>query len=207
MLQIRMPYKPVQEDATLNLKLSPETQYEIGLKYYNGEGVTQDFRKAAKCFRLAADKGFPDAQNRLGTMYQYGRGVHRLPTEAVKWYRLAADQGNADAQNRLGTMYQYGRGVHRLPTEAVKWYRLAADQGNADAQNNLGVMYSNGRVRQNYDEAVKWYNRLLNKAIEMLKSIWAIGMQKAEVLPKTTMKLLNGIALQQTRGTPMLKSI
>ena len=152
----QMPYKPVQEDATLNLKLSPETQYEIGLKYYNGEGVSQDFRKAAKCFRLAADQGFPAAQRNLGDMYANGRGIRQNYAEAVKWYRLAADQGNADAQRNLGVMYQYGR-VRRNYAEAVKWYRLAADQGNADAQNNLGVMYSNGRVRRNYAEAVKWY--------------------------------------------------
>ncbi len=57
--------------------------------YTNGEGVTQDYQKALKWYRLAAEQGHADAQNNLGVMYSYGDGVPQDYQEALKtdcWY-------------------------------------------------------------------------------------------------------------------------
>ena len=42
------------------------SQYNIGLLYYNGRGVLQDYKEAAKWYQLAAAQGDADAQNNLG---------------------------------------------------------------------------------------------------------------------------------------------
>ena len=142
------------------LVFSPSAQalHKEGQKYYRGEGVTQDYTKAVKMFRLAADQGYPDAQNNLGLCYARGEGVTQDYSEAVKWYRLAADQGYPKAQNNLGFCYDRGLCVAQDYSEAIKWFRLAADQGYPDAQDNLGLYYKNGLgVAQDYSEAVKWY--------------------------------------------------
>ena len=78
-------------------------QYNLGIMYYNGQGVPQDYAEAVKWYRLAADQGDAYAQYNLGVMYDNGEGVPQDYKEAVKWYRLAAEQGHAKAQYNLGS--------------------------------------------------------------------------------------------------------
>ena len=87
------------------------SQYRLGLRYYNGEGVAKDFSEAAKWFRKAAERGFAKAQGYLGRCYFRGEGVTQDFSEAVKWSRKAADQGDSPGQNNLGSCYHEGQGV------------------------------------------------------------------------------------------------
>ena len=114
-----------------------ETLYNIGLRYYNGDRVAQDYAKAVDCFRQAAEQGYAAAQNNLGIFYEYGLGVTKDYAQAVSWYRKAAEQGHATAQNNLGYCYQHGQGVTKDYTQAVNWYRKAAEQGHATAKTAL----------------------------------------------------------------------
>ena len=137
---------------------TPVAQFNLGVMYANGTGVSQSYTEAVPWYRLAADKGHAKGQVNLGCMYEDGAGVPQDYTEAVRWYRLAADQGLAIGQCNLGLMYEQGTGVPRDYTEAARWYRLAADQGHAGGQFNLGVMYKHGNgVAQDHAEAVRLY--------------------------------------------------
>ncbi len=133
-------------------------QYNLGVKYHEGQGVPQDYAEALKWYRKAAEQGLANAQYNIGILFEAGRGVPQDTAEAVKWYRLAAEQGDADAQVRLGYMYAVGHGVVQDSTEAVMWLRLAAEQGHADAQYALGRAYLTGQgVVQSEVEALKWF--------------------------------------------------
>ena len=138
----------------------PDAQCKLGDRYYEGNGVQQDYREAVKWFRKAAQQGNAEAQAGLGLCYLTGEGVPEDAREAVKWLRKSAEQGNASGQILLGLCYEDGIGVPKDMREAVKWYRKAAEQGNAEAQNKLGLCYyeSNG-VQQDYREAVKWFRK------------------------------------------------
>ena len=137
-----------------------DAQYELGVCYYNGNGIEQNYVEAVKWYRKSAEQGDANAQCCLGYCYEYGRGVDQNYTEAVKWYRKAAEQGEETAQSNLGICYYNGHGIDQNYAEAVKWYRKAAEQGKETAQNNLGVCYEYGQgVKQNYTEAVKWYRK------------------------------------------------
>src|SRR5512143_870522 len=72
----------------------PMAQYNLGIMYYNGQGVPQDYPEAVKWFRKAADQGDADAQFILGVIYTLGQGVPQGYAEALKWFRKAADQGH-----------------------------------------------------------------------------------------------------------------
>ena len=86
-------------------------QYNLGVMYENGKGVTQDLKEAVKWYRKSAEQGTAMAQYNLGVMYENGKGVTQDFKEAVKWYRQSAEQGGADAQYALGGMYGIGQGV------------------------------------------------------------------------------------------------
>jgi len=79
-----------------------EAQYQLGLKYARGTGVTRDDALAARLFRKAAEQGNAEAQAALGFAYHLGRGVPQSDAEALKWWRKAAEQGQSQAQYNLG---------------------------------------------------------------------------------------------------------
>jgi|GEM_PF-238308 len=137
-----------------------EAQLNLGLCYYNGEGVEEDKEEAVIWFRKAAEQGEATAQLNLGVCYGNGEGVEEDKEEAVIWWRKAAEQGEAFAQSNLGVAYYRGEGVEEDKEEAVIWWRKAAEQGDARSQYALGVCYYNGEgVEEDKEEAVKWYRK------------------------------------------------
>ena len=72
-------------------------QYNLGVMYNNGKGVTQDYKEAIKWHRKAANQGYVHAQNNLGTMYGNGQGVTQDYVLAHMWWNLAASQGDKTA--------------------------------------------------------------------------------------------------------------
>ena len=74
--------------------------FEYGLE------VGQDFSRAAKWYKRAADQGDGWAQNSLGVLYYHGQGVQKDFGQAFHWYKLAAAQGQLYAHQNLGWMYE-----------------------------------------------------------------------------------------------------
>ena len=135
-------------------------QYGLGLMYYFGKGVPQDYKQAADWYTKAAEQGHASAQYALGVMHKNGQGVPQDYKQAVYWFTKAAEQGDDRAQHNLGFMYGNGQGVTQDYKQAADWYTTAAEQGEANAQLNLGVMYDNGQgVPQDYKQAVYWYTK------------------------------------------------
>ena len=149
-------------------------QFNIGLMYRKGRGVTQNDSEAARWYRRAADQGDNDAQFTLASMYEDGEGVAQSYAEAARWYRMAADQGHAKSQLNLGILYDEGNGVPLDDAEAVRLYRLAAEQDNVKAQFNLGLMYAHGEgVAEDDAEALKWYRRAAEQG--HVKAQYSVG--------------------------------
>ena len=136
-----------------------EAQAKLGVLYYYGKGVPQNYFEAAKWYQRAADQGQVEAQSLLGSMYHAGEGVSQDYVEAAKWLRLAAQHGEAGAQRNLGILYLRGQGVPQDDGEALKWCRLAAEQGDANALGILGYLYGVGRgAPQDRVLAYMWLN-------------------------------------------------
>ncbi len=145
---------------------NPESQYNLGYMYDNGEGLPVDDIQAAHWYRRAAEQGHVTAQFNLGVMYDYGEGVTEDRGEAAYWYREAAEQDHAGAQYNLGFMYDEGIGIPLDDTQAVYWYRRAAEQGNPNAQLNLGYMYDYGEgVPVDFAEALYWYHQAADQGL------------------------------------------
>jgi TPR repeat protein len=111
-----------------------DAEHLLGLMYYMGRGVQQDYKQALQWHRRAALQGKADAQYVVGAMYYTGNAVIQDHKQAVTWFRKAAEQGHADAQQVLGLMYRYHIGG--MPEDNVLAYmlwNLAAAGGNANA--------------------------------------------------------------------------
>ena len=115
-------------------------QYNLGVCYRDGNGVSKDSVEAVKWFRKAADQGDAEAQNNLGDCYYDGEGVLKDPVEAVKWYKKSAEQGNDGAQFSLGICYAEGEGVMKDLIEAYAYYNLS------------GITWELGRRREKLEK-------------------------------------------------------
>ena len=56
----------------------------VGILYYNGQGVEQNYTEASKYYKLACDNGIYLGCNSLGFLYAYGQGVRQNYKEAFK---------------------------------------------------------------------------------------------------------------------------
>ncbi len=111
-----------------------DAEHLLGLMYYMGRGVPQDYKQALEWHRKAALKGKADAQYVVGAMYYTGNAVIQDHKQAVTWFRKAAEQGHPDAQQVLGLMYRYHIGG--MPQDNVIAYmlwNLAAANGSTNA--------------------------------------------------------------------------
>jgi len=115
-------------------------QYNLGICYYNGDGVKKDLTEAVKWYRKAADQGDFIAQYNLGICYDNGDGVKKDLTEAFKWYRKAAEQGYSKAQHNLGICYYNGDGVIQNNIKALAWVSTAFANGDNGATKAMRVI-------------------------------------------------------------------
>lgn len=86
-------------------------QFNMGLLYAQGLGVTKDEVEGGRWYRLAADQGFSYAQLELGRLHARGTGVPLDSLEALRLFRLAADQGNEDARKAADALAAAGVGA------------------------------------------------------------------------------------------------
>ena len=145
-------------------KGDPNAQNYLGMMYFQGRGVGQDFAKALEWFHKSAKKGHASAMNNIGIIYYTGKGVLQNYAAAMEWFTKSAQKDYPDAQYNLGLMYYHGRsdpfdnsGAPQDFEKALHWFRKAAALGHASAHNNIGIMYFKGQgVEQDFQEAFIW---------------------------------------------------
>lgn len=118
------PPPPAAEEARPG-----EADYQQGLQYYNGDGVEQNFGKAAQHFLKAAEAGHVGAQYNLGIMNYTGQTGGQDFANAAKWFERAASAGHTQAQYNLGFLYYEGKGVAQDLKTAFDWINRAAEEG------------------------------------------------------------------------------
>ncbi|RCW66792.1 Sel1 repeat-containing protein [Pseudorhodoferax soli] len=80
----------------------PRAAYDLGLRYFRGDGVPQNSYQALQWMRSAGERGHPQAQLALGRFYLMGlEEMGSDPAEAEKWLSLAAGRGNKEATKLL----------------------------------------------------------------------------------------------------------
>jgi len=87
----------IEETRKLAEQGDAAAQTSLGLRYYNGEEVEQDYKQAMEWFRKAADQGEARAQFLLGIMYYYGEEVAQDYKQAAYWVEKAYNNGYEEA--------------------------------------------------------------------------------------------------------------
>ena len=133
-------------------------QFYMGLAYYNGDLVEQDYAKASMWFTLAGEKGYPLAQYYLGHMYFKGNGVPKDTAEAMRWFTLSVDRECNEARISLGDIFSNPKWPNRDYRYAYNLYKQAMDSGFPDGFYKIGMMHYNGvLVPVNFIQASKYF--------------------------------------------------
>jgi TPR repeat protein len=80
---------------------SSEAQFQLGIAYFEGETIEQNYGRSVWWIRKAAKAGHPFAQGFLGAMYADGIGVPQEDSEAYVWHAIAAANGEGHAAKSL----------------------------------------------------------------------------------------------------------
>ena len=76
-------------------------QFNLGVMYFDGKEVPQNFLEAAKWYGRAADQGDKQAQFNLGLMCYRGTGIPQNYHYAYELFSLAAAQGDERAKQGM----------------------------------------------------------------------------------------------------------
>ena len=139
-----------------------DAQTYLGMLYFNGLGIKQDYSQAFHWFSEAAKSSQSEfIFNNLGLMYQYGRGTSRDCKKAIHFYKLAIKQNSSSGMYNLATIYCNGIDVKPDNKLAIKLFREAAKCGNSKSQKVLGTIYYFGSlgVKKDYTKAFKWIKK------------------------------------------------
>jgi len=115
----------------------PGAQYNLGLMYELGLGVTTSQSRAAGWYRLAAEQNNVDAQHHLGELYLSGAGVNLDHAVGLEWLEKSAQNGHADIYLRLGQLYWKNWALEESLIRAALWAQMAFKQGDQSAQDLL----------------------------------------------------------------------
>lgn len=152
-------YKKAAE--TLN-KASHKDDYvlaNLGVLYYYGRGVKQDYQQATSYLTKPKTLVDADACYCLGMLYYEGKGpLRKNAKKAMKYLAVAAEQNIPEAQNALGKLYYFSGETEQDNQKAFFLFQKAANNGIAESMVYLGDMYRDGTsCSQNYTVAAELY--------------------------------------------------
>lgn len=133
-------------------------QLALAEQFENGDGVVQNFARAAQWYDRAAEAGSREAANRLGRLHHAGLGVPRDFPRAIALLERAAQSGTPDHLYDLALVIETTQTDEPALIRAAGLYRRAAEAGHLDAAVSLGVLLQNGKgVAQDFAEAAALY--------------------------------------------------
>lgn len=158
-------YKKAAE--TLN-KASHKDDYvlaNLGILYYYGRGVKQDYQQATSYLTKPKTLADADACYCLGMLYYEGKGpLRKNAKKAMKYLTVAAEQNIPEAQNALGKLYYLSGETEQDNKKAFFLFQKAANNGIAESMVYLGDMYRDGTsCSQNYTVAAELYAKAVKQ--------------------------------------------
>ena len=137
---------------------SPESEYELGLCFWNGEGVEPNMGRAVEWIEKAARQGFPKAMFCMGVARHFGLDGVTNCIAACQFFRAAAEKGVGDPDLELGDLEREGCG----PEVSARWIIHIARTGDGNAMLWAARCYRDGvGVRRDKRLARAWYKRAL----------------------------------------------
>ena len=103
---------------------SLEAHFQLGLLFYNGNGVREDKLRGIHHLQQAAMNGHVAGRHFLGVA-EFNEGNHEL---AVQHYIISAKMGDEDSLNAIKKMFMKGHATKAHYAEALRGYGDAVEE-------------------------------------------------------------------------------
>ena len=114
----------------------------LGILYYNGNGVQQDYKKAFELYTKAVDMGI-NSKGGLSEMYYYGYYVTKDYDKAFQLAKESAEDKTTPSgkgMRILSACYRYGLGGVSIDNDKAEyWLKEAANHKNEIAMGLVGA--------------------------------------------------------------------
>jgi TPR repeat protein len=139
---------------------SLSARFNLGMAYYNGDGVPKNVSQASRWFRLAVKQNFSEAQYTLGVLLIEGEeNFPKEEKEGLRLLQLAADQGHPAAKEQL---YKRGKGKSR-PNTVISSTENAPKTLDAVQLEEARKYYAGIGVAQDYARSLALFSSLARK--------------------------------------------
>tara|TARA_B100001057_G_scaffold180896_1_gene181605 strand:+ start:3208 stop:3648 length:441 start_codon:yes stop_codon:yes gene_type:complete len=100
-----------KDDFVYDLSLATQgvsvSQYNTGVNYSIGRGITKDLEKAMYWYQRASEQGHSKAPFNIAIFYSDGIDIDPDSQLALKYFLIAEERGNLSAKNFLNKLRQY----------------------------------------------------------------------------------------------------
>ena len=103
---------------------SIEALFNLGVAYYNGEGVQEDQTKSVQFYEKAAMLGHVDSRYQLG----YDEEKKGNPDRAVRHFLISAKMGDSDSIETIKKFFMGGDATKEQYAHALKGYQDAVEE-------------------------------------------------------------------------------
>ena len=104
-----------------------DAQFGIGMLYYRGQGVPQNYAEAMRWMLQAADERHYFAQFTLGSMFEHGVGVRQDLAQAHMWFDLAATRAVRAQLRTIAARERDSVAARMTPAQIGEAQRLARE--------------------------------------------------------------------------------
>lgn len=175
-------------------------QNQLGVWYYTGKNVKQDYKMALDWWAKSAKQNNPDGIGNMAMCYQLGNGIKKDSVMAMTLYKSAIKKGNASiipqhekivknsgsvfSARLLMDCYQNGIGVKRDLKKVETYQEVIAKSGDVDAQFALALKYLNSKRSE---QAAKYFAMAAKKG-------------KTEAVYYHGFLMFNGMGMEQDKA-------
>lgn len=163
-----------------------KAQHFLALMYQNGNGVAQDFEKAAFWYEKTARQGDSEAQLTYAMILALGKGTQSDIAAACHWATESYHHGNdrawqtlqivrAEAKAEAAAAVEAFRAAHLARDDGAALAQLerAAECGDADAQFALARLLADKEDASSREAAVLWLRDAAMQGHEASKHLLA----------------------------------
>ena len=130
--------------------------HNLGLIYYRGIGVEQDYEEAAKWLMIASDRGLNDSREILVSLYLRDL-IPQNSEKLIPLLEKLIENGHEEYKLKLANYY-YFREKNYKKAEPI--YLALAEQGETEVYFNLGSIYFKGLDgKPDYTKAFPWFKK------------------------------------------------
>lgn len=128
-----------------------EAQYNYGVCFQQGAGVSQDDNTANEWFLKSATQGWKDAQFKLAYSFATGRGVTQDDRKAFQWALKCAEQNDPECIFNVVSSYMEGFGTEKNIDSMMVWAnRLGSLENPENLQLSASITSARLQLAQMY---------------------------------------------------------